>query len=372
MGAQKIKIMQSLFAGSYLLLIVSTIALFKQSDTLSLLCFIGRVGVMVTIILVWLTDSALRLKANRIVVVFGLAFLPYLLTEARTAYLDVVILLILASLIQRTESSARFLQRLAYLSLALVVLVAALASLSLLPTNAFEWENRVKNSMGFTNPNTFFFYILSSAFVFFVYANRIGFFLCGMLMIGLYSVVGSRTFVIAYLLLLLIWFRPHLLRKKWVIAVLWLWLLLAVALGLVVALFPIQTSIALSAFLGLDVNDLTSNRMELLAAAVNPSGLQLLFGGEANNADSLYVYLLNGFGLINLLAFLFAAIKSIRRHLAQGKPFVLALACIYFTIGIVEVPFDGSALIALVFMLCVFFEHAGQNVRPAVLSNNFL
>ncbi|MFM6993191.1 MAG: hypothetical protein ACKOWD_18365, partial [Rhodoferax sp.] len=224
-------------------------------------------------------------------------------------------------------------------------------------SNSFEWKERVKNSMGFTNPNTFFYYILSSAFVFFVYRVRFGFFFCGALIIGLYSIVGSRTFLIAYLLLLLAWVRPGLLHRTSVVAALWLWLTFAVLLGLLTAIFPIQTSLALSALTGLDVNEMTSNRLELMSEASSRTNLQLLLGGKENDADSLYVYLLNGFGIFSLPLFLYATVLSIARNVRQRRPSVLALACIYFTIGVIEVPFDGSAMIALVFVLSLFFQH---------------
>lgn len=363
--------MQHLFAGAYVLLIVSTIALFKANATLSLLCFAGRAGALVAILLLWLTHSTVRLKANRSALLFGVAFLPYLMTDARMAYLDVLILLVMGSSMAHEPSSETFLKRLAYLSLGLVVLIAALASLSLLPSNAFEWKDRLKNSMGFTNPNTFFYYILSSAFVFFIYRVRLGFFLCGALIIGLYSTVGSRTFLIAYLMLMLVWIRPLLLHRSFVIAGLWLWLSVAVTLGLLIALFPVQSSLTLTALTGLDVNELTSSRLELISESSSRSNWQLLFGGKANNADSLYVYLLNDFGLVSIPLFLYATVSSIARHVRQRNPSVLALACIYFTIGLIEVPFDGSALIALVFVFSVFFQHVRPELRRSLPSNNF-
>lgn len=373
MQTSQVKSMQRLFAGAYLLLIISTIALFKSSSILSLLCFAGRAGALVAILMLWLSNSTLRLKANRTALLFGVAFIPYLLTDARMAYLDVMILLVMASTMAHVPSSDAFLKRLAYLSLGVVVLIAALASLSLLPSNLFEWKDRLKNSMGFTNPNTFFYYILSSAFVFFVYRVRLGFFLCGALIVGLYNVVGSRTFLIAYLLLMLVWMRPSLLHRKLVISTMWLWFSLAVTLGLLIALFPAQTSIALTTFTGLDVNELTSSRFELISESISRSTLQLMLGGKANNADSLYVYFLNDFGLVSVPVFLYATVSSLARHVRQRNPSMLALACIYFTIGLIEVPFDGSALIALVFVFCVFFQHPRQGcgrheLRPDNLS----
>lgn len=366
MQSTQVSTMQHLFTGAYVLLIVSTIALFKENATLSLLCFVGRAGALVAILVLWLTDSTLRMKANRNALLFGIAFLPYLMTDARMAYLDVLILLVMASSMAHQPSSETFLKRLAYLSLGLVFVIAILASLSILPSNSFEWKERVKNSMGFTNPNTFFYYILSSAFVFFVYRARLGFAVCGAVMIGLYSIVGSRTFLIAYLLLLLAWVRPSLLHRTSVVAALWLWLTLAVLLGLLTALFPIQTSLALSALTGLDVNELTSNRLELMSEAGSRTNLQLLLGGKENDADSLYVYLLNGFGLFSLPLFLCATVLSIARNVRQRRPSVLALSCIYFTIGVIEVPFDGSAMIALVFVLSLFFQHEPARRRQTV------
>lgn len=363
MRSTQVKAMQYLFAGAYALLVVSTIALFKASASLSLLCFTGRAVALVAILFLWLTDSTLRLKANRSTVLFGIAFLPYLMTDARMAYLDVLILLVMASSMANESSSEIFLKRLAYISLGLVVIIAILASLSLLPSHSFEWKDRVKSSMGFTNPNTFFFYILSSAFVFFVYRIRLGFFVCGALIFGLYGTVGSRTFLIAYLLLLLAWMHPRLLNSKPMVAALWFWLSVVLLLGLLTALLPVQTTLALTAITGLDVNELTSSRLELISESVSRSNLQLLLGGQANNADSLYVYLLNGFGLLSMPLFLYVMVSSIARHVRHSNPVVLVLACIYFTIGLIEVPFDGSAMIALVFVLSVFFQHVRHQRR---------
>lgn len=339
-----------------MLLIISSIAIVRASDGLSFLLFLARSSTLVAILLLWLLNSTVRLKANKIALIFGAFYFPYLLTDARMAYLDVLTLLIMAAILEESPSREGFLNKLAFVSLGLAITIAALAWLSVLPSISFEWKDRVKNSMGFANPNTFFYYLLSSAFAFFTVRNRIGFNLCGLLILGLFGLVGGRTFLIGYLLLLGTWLQPNLLKKPLITSMLWSWLLLALATGYLIAIFPLQLSLLISTLTGLDINEITSNRLDFLSESANRSTMQLLFGGLENNADSLYVYLLNGFGIINLPVFVYALTSSISREVKRNNPTPLVLACVFFTIGIFEAPLDGSALIALVFVLAVFFR----------------
>lgn len=356
MKSSYINTMQRLFAGAYILLIISTIAQIKSNTLLSDAIFAVRAGALILILLIWITNTSQHLRAEKYSFIFFVVFAPYALTEARMAYLDVLIILIMASTIRKSQDSAHFFISLANISLAIALTIAILAWTSILPQIIFEWKDRVKYSMGYTNPNTFFYYIFSSAFVFFVFRQKIAFLFCGVLIITLYPTVGSRTFLIAYILLFATWINPRIFQKPPIMMGLWLWLTLAIVFGFATALYPLQLSIALSSLTGIDFNELTSSRFEVINDTANRSLIELIIGGKQNYGDSLYVYILNDFGLIWIPLFFFIIYKSIKSLTKKQDPTTLVLACIYFTIGLAEVPFDGSSLVALLFILSILYN----------------
>lgn len=361
-GTATTLILRTLFAVAYLSLILSTVLAVKLSESLSLLFFVSRSAALIGILAIWAYTSAYTERANRIVAIFSLVFLPYIFTSAYLAYLDVLVILILATNFQRSVSIEKYYVRLAYASLALVLVIALLAWSSVIPMATFTWEDRVKNSLGFSNPNTFYFFVFSSAMVFFLFKRRVAFFLTGVAMLGLFPLVGSRTFMGTYVLLAGIWIWPSLIRYRLFILTLWVWLAAVTALGLMTIVFPAEAALLLNAVLQLDANELFSNRLNLAEQAMASDTVQLLLGGLVNTTDSLYAYFMNGFGLAGLFVFLFWAWISVARQVHRGRPIALAIAAIYFTVGLVEVPFDGSALIAIVFFSEAFFNLERQPV----------
>lgn len=354
--------LRALFAVAYLSFILSTVLAVRLSESVTSLVFFSRSAALIGIIAVWFFISAYRGQVNRIVAIFSLIWLPYIFTSAYLNYLDVLVVLILATSFQRSGGIEKYFVRLAYTSLALTVMIGLLACLSIIPTTEFAWRGVVKHSFGFANPNTFYFFIFSSAMVFFVFKRHVAFFLSGVAILGLFPMVGSRTFLIGYILLVGILVWPSLIHNRKGRLLLWLWLASVTALGLVTVSIPAKVTILLNAVLGLDVNELFSNRLALAEQAMAIGSVQTFLGGMANATDSLYAYFARGFGFLGLLLFLLWGYGSVVRQVQYGRPIALVIAAVYLTVGLVEVPFDGSALIAIVFASETFFSRNRQPI----------
>ncbi|MFG6535319.1 hypothetical protein ACGYK5_15935 [Sulfitobacter sp. 1A16787] len=352
------RIFQFFFAVAYIFFILSSTMLVRESNTFSLLIFLFRSGALIVILAFWLLSITHTSHASRVTIGFAALFSPYLFSEASLAYLDVLVLLVLASNFGKAPSTENYYVRLAYISVGLVLLIGLLAWVSIIPTKTFTWDGRAKDAMGFSNPNTFYFFLTSSAVVFFLFKRRVSFLLVGVAIIGLFPAVGSRTFLLTYALMVIFWIWPPILRYRLVIALLWLWLAAVILFGLTTVLFPSVITNYLNAAIGMDVNELTSNRLGLLANSRLSSIFQIVFGGESNELDSLFGYFMNSFGILGVVIFLYITLTGARRHLRSGRPIILAFTAIFFTTGLAEVPFDGSALVALVFMSSVVFGSA--------------
>lgn len=352
------RIFRFLFAGAYFSFILSSTALVRQDDTSSLLVFLLRSGALIGILAFWLMSIAHSSRASRVTIGFAGLFWPYLFSDAYLAYFDVLVLLVLGSNFRKSSTTEKYYIWLAYLSLGLVLLIALLAWFAIIPTRAFAWEGRVKEAMGFANPNTFYFFLTSSAVIFFLFKRPLSFFLTGVVIIGLFPLVGSWTFLITYILMAMFWVWPSILHYRLIIALLWAWLTATILLGLFTVWFPVNTTLFLNVAIGADVNELTSNRFGLLINAGEKNVFQLLLGGVENRFDSLYAYFLNSFGIVGMVAVLYIVLASVRRQVRAGSPIALAFTAIFFTTGLAEVPFDGSALISLVFFSTVLFGSA--------------
>lgn len=347
------------FLTGYVLLIISTLDSVRADSQLADALLVGRIGAYLVIAMTWVSRFAAHPKRNLGFAILLLGFSPYLLTSGYMVYVDTAVVLIIASALGRSERDARkFFVLAAFASAILVSVFAVLAFLGLLPTVIFEWGDRAKNSMGFLNPNTFYYYLFSSAFVFFVWRRAAGFVLIGVVMAAFYSLVESRTFLLAYLLLAFYWALGRFLNRCIRLTLLWVWFGIAVVFGVMTAIFPVQVLAGTSLLFGIDLNDVLSNRFDVISSeAADGVTTAVLVGGRANYADSLYVYWINGVGIVlfTLLMLVVAYVIAERERRFGEK--LLVSACVYFTVGCFEVPYGGSSLVALLLVWMLFFQN---------------
>lgn len=346
-----------LFAVAYTLMIISSLYLVKSNASLADVVFLTRLLVYGLIFSVWFLGIASTLKVDKRILIFVLPCFPYLLTNGYMAYIDTAILLIAAHQISRLPNRQKYFVKLAYASLFLVVFCAVAAKFGLIATTVFEFGERAKATYGFGNPNNLYYYVFTSAFIFYRWKVTKGFVICGFVLVVLYPSVESRTFMIAYLLLAAFWAA----NPKWIksskIFFLWCWLGGALTLGMLMCVFPLEVSIALSYITGIDINELLSNRLDVINnQSAGRTMLSILFGGVENTADSLYVYLANGFGVVGLISFELLVVLLVRKHLASKNVRALTMACVYLTAALVEAPYSGSALVAIFFIWMLLYR----------------
>lgn len=345
------------FAIAYLLMIISSIYLVRENQNLIDNVHIFRAVVIASSLSFWLISSRIsRLKSLSVLLV-SILLLPYVFTDAIISYIDIVFLVIIASTLGNDKEVSRFFIVLSYISLFLAMAIVVLSYFGYLPSKIFEWKQATKNGFGFTNPNTLFFYIFSSALTFFVFREKLGFLICGALIAILYPYVGSRTFAISYIIAFIAYFFLANRDGPALRALLWVWLSVVIVLGVSSAYFPLQVSEGFSKLLGVDSNELLSNRFVLLELInMGKTDMEFLFGGLKNESDSMYIYFLNSFGSVVSIFLLVIALVKIKISSQKNGAIILIISCIFFTIGLVEVPFDGSALIALLFVYLSLFN----------------
>lgn len=347
----------ALFAMAYTLMIIASLYGVKGDAMLADVVFLVRLLIYGLIFIIWILSTASAFKTDKRLLIFAIFFFPYLLTNGYMAYIDTLIILIVAYQISRLPNGQEFFVKLAYVSLFLVVCCAGAAEFGFITTTVFEFGERAKATYGFGNPNNLYYYVFTSAFIFYRWRIAKGFFICGLVLVALYPSVDSRTFMIAYLLLAAFWTaNPKWLRSS-IIFFLWCWLGGVLAFGLLMGLFPLEVSIALSYITGIDINELISNRLEIINnRSAGRTMLSILWGGVENTADSLYVYLANGFGVGGLILFELLVIALVRKHLASNNVRALTMACVYLTVALVEAPYSGSALIAVFFISMLLYR----------------
>lgn len=349
------------FGTAYILQIISTIVFVRESVDISTAVMISRLLSFGMLTLFWVVADGYRSKAGAYVFLLIAMLSPYLFSDAYMAAIDVILVFMSAIYFaSRLSIQDEFYSNLAYGSLFVVIMVLALYYLGVIPTQVFEWDGRVKNSLGFSNPNTLFFYIFSSAFIFYGERVRVGFYACGVLMILLYGIVGSRTFMYAYFILLGFWLWPNLFELVAIKVVLSLMFGAVACLGLVITWFPIEFAMVAERILMIDVNELVSNRIDVLVQAGGlQSMLGILFGGLENTADSLYFYFYSSFGVLGIVLALLLVVFGLIRADGWRKTTLLVMCIVYFIIGLVEVPFDATSLMA-VYLVYLFFSRGAD------------
>jgi hypothetical protein len=372
-------VLKGVFAVAYALLIITSIRFVRDDIGLLTNLNIIRVALIVLSCALWIGRSTIDRTLSLTVIAFGLIMSPYLLTDAIITYIDILSLLIFSAFLARSRGSEQFLVYLAYGSLGLVAVISALATVGVLPSTSFEWNGRVKESFGFTNPNTFFFYIFSSTFVFFTYRRVWGLLLGGLFMAFMYLSVGSRTFALAYVFILASYFLTNRINGALVRFGLFTAIVGVVTIGLLTIYFPREFSNWTLSVLGINSDEVFSSRLSLMEFELDYSRLnnaEFWLGGLQNVSDSLYAYFVNGFGLLLASVFLIAVLnRALRLSRIYGSaPLVFVLT--FLMIGIVEVPFDGSALMSLLFIYVLFYDQnafyrwsAGNTVRPSTPTN---
>jgi hypothetical protein len=359
MARQSRKIICWGFVAAYLLLIASTTLGLKTDESDIDYLLIVRIVVYAVILLAWLSRVIDRPRQYAPVLVMLSLISPYILTQGYMITVDTVMLFASASSLSGdSREIRRFFARTAYISAFTVTAIAILSQINVLPSMQFEWDTRVKESVGFLNPNTFYYYLFSSAFVMFLLEDILGFLIIGILLVVFYPLVESRTFFAAYLLLLAYTLFGTLVNAKLRNGVLWMTLVGVILIGLFSALFPLIVSAVLSIVFHVDASELLSNRLEIIAGESGPESAPLtVFGGNANFADSLYVYLVSGIGMPFTILAILSAIYLLRRKMkAVGNGRILMAAVAYFTVGCFEVPYSASSMIALFLIWVVVFH----------------
>lgn len=371
--------LKGVFALAYALLIITSVRFVRDDIGLLTNINIVRIALIALSCALWIGRSTIDRTLSLSVIAFGLVLSPYLLTDAIVTYIDILSLLIFAAALTRSRDAEKYLVQVAYGSLALVAAIAALATIGVLPSTSFEWNGRVKESFGFTNPNTFFFYIFSSTFVFFTFRRTGGLILSGLFMLALYVNVGSRTFGLAYLFIAASYFLTNRIDIGLIRFGLFSAIVGVTTIGLLTIYFPREFSNWTLSVFGVDSDELFSSRLSLMEFDLAYSQLnnaEFWLGGLKNVSDSLYAYFVNGFGLLLSAAFIFAMLnRTLRVSQRHGfAPLVFVLT--FLMIGIVEVPFDGSALMSLMLIYALFYDHdafyrwsdATRMNRPAAYS----
>lgn len=352
-------IFKGMFGAAYALLILASIRFVRDNNTL-----LDGINILRTLLIalscaLWVGRSTIDRTLSLSVVAIGLVLSPYVLTGAIVSYVDILSLLIFGAAISKSRDPEEFFVYMAYGSLALIGLIALMATIGVIPSTSFEWNGRVKESFGFTNPNTFFFYIFSSAFVFFIFRRSRGMILCGIFIVIMYVSVGSRTFALAYAFIAISYYFANQTNGS-VIRFGLLGAIVAIALiGMLTIYFPREFSNWTLSVIGVDSDELFSSRLSLMEFDLNYSTLdpaRFWLGGMENVSDSMYAYFVNGFGLllstVFLLLMFYRSVDLSRRYGSAPLIFVLT----FLMIGIVEVPFDGSALMSLLFIYALFYD----------------
>lgn len=346
-----------LFLAAYILSIVSSLFFVRNNDALALAFLVARLLVLVGLVMAWLLKIGTTLRVDKGFLLVAVLLLPYAATPAYMMYVDTAVLFLFASLLNAEDRVEVTLMRVAYLSLSFVVFCALLGYVGILPAAVFEWGEKSKNSLGFVNPNTLFYYIFSSAFVFFALKDKRGFLSAGLIMAVLYPLVQSRAYAIGYIMLGLCWVFQSLLGSFPGRVFLWIWLGSIAGLGVASGLYPLEMSLAISFIFDIDINEMLSNRLELMEDRGSAHGmLDLLLGGISNDADSLFVYWINAVGLPLSLLLLGLIVYQAYKHSAWFSPRLMVVVCVYFTVGLIETPYDASSLVALLFVWMVFYN----------------
>lgn len=358
-----------MFFLSYLSYMIYSVYYVRENGSLSNYVMVFRALIYASALAAWVVFSLSRKISSEFIWVVILCLLPYVLTDSWKFFLDIVSISIFASAIKEMPDRERLLIGVSYLSVIFVIFVVVLSSMGYLPSEAFAWKGTVKEAFGFKNPNTIYFFLFSSSMVFFVFRHNIGIVVCGAIMLALYPFVQNRAFMLGYLIMIPAYFLLTIYDGRLIRMVLWSWLLFVLVLGIVTSIYPLEAAVWSLQNMGVDLDDLLSSRLTVVQGAVfGLSFLEILFGGWVGEIDSMFIYFFSGVGLIGFLIFIaFVAFHVVKMNKRYGS-FILLFSCIFFTVGLVESPFDGTSLISFMFIYLLFFDNQSlKKWRPQTM-----
>lgn len=354
------KIFKILYFLSYASYILFSVYLIRSNDILNGRLIEARGVLSVSTAIIWGAYSISWKDSSRFVWILIFILSPYILTDAWLFYVDIVSIAVVSSAIKGFPDTEEYLVRIAYFSIFIVLSVISLNYLGYIPSSIFIWKDSVKESFGFNNPNTIYFFIFSASMVFFVFRRNFGIALCGAIMIAFFPSVQNRAFMAGYLIMLPAYFLLTLHDRRFVRWGLWTWFLSVLSLGILAALLPAQTDGWLSGIFGIDMNDLLSNRLYLLEEAVyGRTFWEVMLGGVESNSDSMFIYFYSSVGIVGFSIFLIFIFYNLSKISKEYGSFMLLFSSIFFTVGLVESPFDGTSLIALLYIYLLFFDQRG-------------
>lgn len=366
------RIFQYIYLAAYVTYMLFSLSIIKSNPQLSDYLFLVRGILLVSMLGIWAVYSVSKSFSNRFIWIIILVMSPYLLTEAWMFYIDIISMLILASSISEMKDSEKFIIKISYSGIIFTLSIVFLGSIGILQNEMFIWNGSVKQSFGFYNPNVIYFFIFSSALAFFALRNKTGIIISGISMIVLFPYVQNRAFMGGFIIMVPIYLYLAVFDNEKVRASLWMWLISIIVFGMYFAIDPDYATDIIDNVTGLDVNYVLSNRLIILQETVFRRSLgEIIFGGLKGAIDSTFIYFYSAIGLFGCSVGIAFTFYKLNKQSSRYGSFPILLGCIFFTVGFVESLFDGTSLIALLFVYLIFFDQRVlANWRPVKAQGN--
>lgn len=367
-----------IFTIGYLLYICSVVRLVRANDVALEAMLVGRIFMYAASIFLLALAYTKARKNLPIWPVIALPFLlPFVITAAGMHYMELLVAMSTAVLCLDRDGH-RNLKIVAIAGFCLVVLVGALGYFELIPNLVVKgkqaagsgWSDlRQKNSLGFDNPNNSFYFLFSSAYLFFLLNERRWMYLVGLVMAVLLPVVQNKTYPIAFLFLVAApYFSAEKVFTRFAVRAMFV---STFFVGLLSTIIPQRLISFSTEHLGVDrsmYDRITSLRAtKVLALAEKRDLLSLLFGGKPNPGDSLFLYFIEVFGVVPTIGLFFLMGRAINILLARGKTTQAVAVAIIPMIGLMEAPISGHApiMVGLIFVIATAYQSRSLARRPA-------
>ncbi len=357
---------RALLCTSYVAYILSAVRFMRQSPvSLELLYGIRATMYVSSIILLFVQYG--NSKAHRIPIapfIMMLLLVPFLTLDARLHYVELVVAVSTAVLCLQKAGEKALVSAAKY-GVVTVILVALLAKFELIPNAVIEgkklFDFRIKNCLGFDNPNNSFYFLFSSAYVFFALKKRNALILTSFAMLLMLPEVQNKTYTIVLTILLVL---PPIVRKLSCEKLsIWAMFLGSYFVGVVSVLIPNLIFGRILPVLGVSIpilDRITSLRAsKLVRYAEHRSLFSLAFGGKPNPGDSFFLFMVESLGLPILMVFFFVSYKAILSLFAEKKVEHAYAIAVMPLLGLMEAPVSGHSL-----MIVCYFYIVLQAFRP--------
>jgi len=346
-----------------MLYIGSSIDMIKSNDGLYLTW--NSLRALVFIIAIFLWARLFRRYSKKMVLDLMIisSLTLYMFSGAAGFVVELILLIMLARLFSLLPDLYKI-KTIKNISIFYLIVCGSFLALTLtgvIDAKIFAFQDIRKQSMGFVNPNTFAYFVFVSAILAYLISDRILFFLSLTLLFASFFEVGSRSFFIGGVCLLVLYAAhsiPFVFVRSVVILVVAVSIAATLSLGMITAIYPMMLVDYVYGMTGIDINILFSYRFLIMENALGQNeGVSYFFGGVPVSTDSTFSNIVLALGIVPVMLLFLVFLIRVAKMLFNNSYSELVFLLCMSVLALVEMIVDASSILSVILVCLLLFRY---------------